>query len=126
MINDEIEDVLVIGDEDFEHNEQAEYDDFLLVQDPTSDDPNSWCVILLGEQFNDWVVQFSDVAINTETEQLTYQYTILSPEDESEYDQVEFSNLCTSTLSKILLSLHESGAQGYTDLRTGEEINLDE
>ena len=123
----EEEEILVIGDEDFTHTEQAEYDDYLLVQDPTADDPNSWCVVLLGGEFNDWVVQFSEVAINAETEQLTYEYNILHPDDDVvEYDQLEFTNRCTSTLSKILLSLHESGAQQYTDLRTGEEVKLDE
>jgi hypothetical protein len=123
MNTEDLEDILVIGDEDFEHTEQAEYDDYLLVRDPTSSDPNSWCVVLLGGTFNDWVVQFSEVAVNTETDQLTYQYSILSPEEDTEYDQVEFTNLCTSTLSKILVSLHEAGAQSYVDLRTGEEVD---
>ena len=117
------EDILVVGDEDFTHTEQAEYDDYLLVQDPTVDDPDSWCVVLLGGDFNDWVIQFNEVAINAETEQLTYEYNILHPDDDVvEYDQLEFTNRCTSTLSKVLLSLHEAGAQQYTDLRTGEEI----
>jgi len=125
-MNEEEEEILVIGDEDFEHTEQAEFEDYLLVQDPTADDPNSWCVVLLGGDFNDWVVQFSDVALNTEDATIAYQYSILSPDEEVEYDQVAFTNRCTSTLTKILVLLHEAGAQTYTDLRTGEEINLDE
>jgi hypothetical protein len=121
MNTEDLEEILVIGDEDFDHAEQAEFEDYLLVQDPNGDD-TSLCVILLGEEFNDWVVQFSDVAINAETDSLTYQYSILHPDDEVEYDQLAFTNRCTSVLSKILVTLHEAGAQTYTDLRTGEEI----
>ena len=128
MSDTEVEEVLVIGDEDFEHNEQSEHDDYLLVRDPTSSDPDSWCVVLLGGDFNDWVVSFSDVVLNTEEKEPTvaFQYSILYPDYEVEYDQRAFVNRCSSTLSSVLVGLHESGAQSYTDLRTGEEIKLDE
>ena len=124
MNTEDLEDVLVIGDGDFEHIEQSEHDDYLLVKDPTNDDPDSWCVVLLGGDFNDWVVQFSDVVLNTEGEApiVNFQYTILYPDYEVEYDQLAFTNRLSSTLSKILVEFHEAGVTSYTDLRTGEEI----
>ena len=123
-MSNEVEEVLVIGDEDFEHTEQTEHDDYLLVKDPTNDDPDSWCVVLLGGEFNDWVVQFSDVVLNTNTEptSIVYEYNILYPDYEVEYDQVAFTNRLSSTLSNILTGFHEAGATRYTDLMTGEEI----
>ena len=119
----EEEEVLIIGDEDYEYEELSEQDDFLIVQDPTSDDADAWCVLFIKGPFTDWVVQFEDVAMNTGTGDLAYRYNILSPDYEVEYDQVEFSNLCTNTLSKVLVTMHEQGAQQYIDAKTGKEVD---
>ena len=120
------DDVLVIGDDDFVDVDATELDDYLVVSDPTSSDPDSWCVLFISGPFNDFVVKFPDIAMNTGNDEIAYQYTILSPsvDDEApEYDAVEFANHCTSTLTKIMVEMHKAKTNVYTDVKTGKVVD---
>ena len=123
-MNTEVEDLLIIGEDDYETVEVGEYDDYLVVNDPTSDDPEDWAIIILKGKYENFVIKFENVGLNTSTGEVAYDYTILATgsEGEVEYDQVEFTNMCTSILSQIIIEMHKQGAQGYIDLETGEEI----
>ena len=118
------EDVLVIGDDDYVNIDSLELDDYLVVSDPTSNDPDSWCVLFISGPFNDFVVKFTDIEMREG--EIAYQYTILSPSEDDEapeYDAVEFANHCTSTLTKILVEMHKSKTNVYTDLKTGKAVD---
>ena len=118
------DDVLVIGDDDYVNIDSLELDDYLVVSDPTSNDPDSWCVLFIAGPFNDFVVKFTDIEMREG--EIAYQYTILSPSDDDEapeYDQVEFANHCTSTLTKIMVEMHKSKTNVYTDLKTGKAVD---
>ena len=119
------DDVLVIGDDEYVHQDLAEQDDYLIVRDPVSDDPDDWCVLFISGDFDNFVVRFENIQFNTETSDLAYDYNILSTGEggDVEYDMVDFSNHCTNTLGKILLEMHEKKQQVYTDVVTGEEID---
>ena len=122
----EEDDFLVIGDDDFVDVDATEMDDYLVVADPTSNDPDSWCVLFISGPFTDFVVKFTDIALNTGEDEIAYQYTILSPsvDDEApEYDAVEFANHCTSTLTKIMVEMHKAKTNVYTDVKTGKVVD---
>ena len=119
MMNEE--EVLIIGDDDYQHTELSENEDYLIVQDPEQEDTDSWCLLFVKGDYKDCVVRFEDVAMNASTGELGYNYTILSaPEDE--YNELEMTNYLSSALAQVISDMHQSGAQRYHDLRTGEEI----
>ena len=125
MNQEAIDDVLVIGDDDFVDVDASEMDDYLVVSDPTSNDPDSWCVLFISGPYNNFVVKFTDIALNTGQDEIAYQYTILSPsvDDEApEYNAVDFANHCTSTLTKILVDQHQNKTNVYTDAKTGKVV----
>ena len=118
------EDVLVIGDDDYVNIDSLELDDYLVVSDPTSNDPDSWCVLFISGPYNDFVVKFTDIEMREG--EMAYQYTILSPSDDDvapEYDEVEFANHCTSTLTKIMVEMHKAKTNVYTDMQTGKVVD---
>jgi hypothetical protein len=123
-MNEEVEDVLVIGEDDFEHTDLNEHDDFLIVEDPTAGDQESWCLLFVKGDYTDFVVRFDDISMNTGTGDLAYSYTILSTgeSEEVEIDTTDFTNYLSSALSKVITDMHESGSQRYHDLETGEEV----
>ena len=119
MINEELEEVLVIGEDDFNQAEVDEYDDYLIVQDPESQDDDSWCVLVISGEYENFVIRFEDVSFNAGTGDLAYVYNILSTgEEDREYDPTDFSNFCTGILSKIMVEMHEQGTQQYEDIDT--------
>ena len=123
-MNEELEELLVIGEDDYQPVDVGEYDEYLVVNNPMSDDPEDWAVIILKGKYENFVVKFDNVGLHTKTGDIAYDYTILATgtEGEVEYDQVEFTNMCTSILSQIIVDMHKQGSQGYVDLETGEEI----
>jgi len=121
-MNEEVEDVLVIGDDDYEHKELSEYEDYLIVEDPEGDE-DSWCLLFVRGDYKDWVVRCDNVILNGKTKDLLFEYQILStPEEEVEYDETVFVNYLSSALLQVITDLHENGAQRYEDLETGEEV----
>ena len=122
----EEDDFLVIGDDDFVDVDATEMDDYLVVADPTSNDPDSWCVLFISGPFTDFVVKFTDIALNTGEDEIAYQYTILHPSEDDEapeYNAVEFANHCTSTLTKIMVDMHKAKTNVYVDGRTGKVVD---
>ena len=118
----EEEDVLVIGDDDYEHHELSEHEDYIIVEDPEGDE-DSWCLLFVKGPYKDWVIRFDDVALNAKTSDLTFTYHILNVSDkEIEYEETEFVNYLSSALLQVITDLHRSGAQRYQDLETGEEV----
>ena len=119
------DDILTIGDDDFVDIDALELDDYLIVDDPMSDEDDSWCVLFISGPFTDFVVRFTDVVFSSGTSEMTYRWTILSPsEDEDrEFNMIELGNYCTSVLTKIMVEMHERKTNVYTDMTTGKAVD---
>ena len=121
-MNEEEAEVLVIGDDDYEHHELSEHEDYIIVEDPEGQE-DSWCLLFVTGTYKDWVIRFDDVGLNAKTGDLGFTYQILSvTEEEIEYSETDFVNYITSALTRVMTDLHESGTQKYHDMETGEEV----
>ena len=125
MNKEGMEELLVIGEDVFEEVSVDEHDDYIIVPDPENDDEDAWAVLILRGKYENFVIRFENVAINTETEEMTFGYNILATgveNQEVEYDQIEFTNMCSAILSKVIADMHANGTQSYYDLETGEAV----
>jgi len=125
-MNEEAEDdILVIDDNDVEMTELTEYEDYLVVSDPTSDKDTDWCVLFVKGDYKDMVVKYDNVGLDAKTGKLAYSYTILSMGDgeEKEINELAFTNYLTSALHTIMIEMHKAGAAAYVDLETKEEVS---
>lgn len=118
------EEILVIGDDDYNDVELNEYDDFLVVEDPNNEDQDSWCLLFVRGEYKDFVVRYDDVALNTGTGELAFSYTVLSTGEREnvEVNNVDFTNYLSGALSKVIEDMHQMGSQRYYDIETGDEV----
>ena len=70
MNKEGMEELLVIGEDVFEEVSVDEHDDYIIVPDPENEDEDAWAVLILRGKYENFVVRFENVAINTETEEM--------------------------------------------------------
>lgn len=111
------EDIFVLDSDVAENFGYKEDMDYIMVHDPMSDDPDAWCVILMTDQYEDYVVRFDNIGINAKTQDLVYSYQVLNAgEDNEPEDMTHFNNTLTSVLTSVLVSRHKAGNNVYTNL----------
>lgn len=135
MEEDEItgmeEEVLFIGDSDREVIPMVMDIDFIVVNDPRTNDQDDWCVLFTDGPYENFCVKFDNIGINGKTKDLVYQYEVLhTPEWEDQtriedIDMLHFNNTLTSALQEIIIHNHNKGANFYTDLETGKELKFE-
>jgi hypothetical protein len=116
---------LIVEDDDVEIVELSENDDYLIVEDPVTNNPDDWCVLFTKGEYKDMVIKFADVGMNTKTGDLAFNYSVYSSGEggEKEVDELDFTNYLTSALMQIMTDNHKQGKQRYVDLDTKEEID---
>jgi len=101
--------------------------DFILSEDPTSEeDEGKWVAQILQGKYNDWVVRFPRIVLDKGELDFNYEVLFHPPfGDEYELDELDVANYMGELLATVLLELQE-GKDGliYFDQETGEQIDI--
>lgn len=111
--NPELESIVVVGTDDYNHVDASEHDHYMILPDPMADSDqrqDAWTMLLLKDPYKDFLVRVSDIIM--EGQDLQYDWEPLSiPEDADEpEDHTDFLNYLTGCITDHVQECIEEGA----------------
>lgn len=97
--------------------------DWLMTEDPTTQDPQAWAVLILTGHYADWVVRYPFFEM-LDDQRISFQYEVIHrPElvDGFTINEGDMANYMASILTGIYLSYSQEDSDGTT---VGDYIDI--
>ena len=100
-----------------------EGEDYIVTQDPESEDGTGWAVIFESGPYEKVVARYTDIEILEQGTKLQFQIQpLFVPEGASDVTAMEFHDHAADVLVDIIKKEHEEKAMIYLNKKTGERV----